>query len=82
MVLGFGVDLVIHEVSTRLQQEGCDVTVYASVCDSSVPRNYRLRTIPTRASGVPQRYQAAASYWGPYSDACEHDGLCVESFPD
>jgi GT2 family glycosyltransferase/glycosyltransferase involved in cell wall biosynthesis len=81
MLLGFGVDLVIHEVATRLQRRGHDVTVYASVTDDSVARDYRVRTIPTRASGVPQRYQSAARWWADYIDAHEHDVAFIESFP-
>lgn len=81
MLLGFGVDLVIDEVATELVKRGHDVCVYASVVDESLPRNYRLDRIPTRASGVPMRYQAAARHWASYIDAHEHDIVFVESFP-
>jgi GT2 family glycosyltransferase/glycosyltransferase involved in cell wall biosynthesis len=81
MLRGFGVDLVIDEVATELVNRGRDVTVYASVVDDTRQRNYRLDRIPTRASGVPPRYQAAARHWAKYIDAHDHDVVFVESFP-
>lgn len=81
MLLGFGVDLVIDEVATELVNRGHDVTVYANVADESVRRNYRLDRIPTRASGVPMRYEAAARWWAEYIDAHQHDIVFVESYP-
>ncbi len=81
MLHGFGVDLVIDQVASRLNDRGYDVTVYASVADESLPGNYRLRTIPTRASGLPTRYQTAARWWAGYIDAFHHDLLFIESFP-
>ena len=81
MLRGFGVDLVIDEVAAELGRRGHDVTVYASVADIGGARPYRLRTIPTRASGVPQRYERAAKAWASYIDAYEHDVVFVESYP-
>ena len=81
MLRGFGVDLVIDEVAAELGRRGHDVTVYASVADIGGDRPYRLRTIPTRASGVPQRYERAAKAWASYIDAYEHDVVFVESYP-
>jgi GT2 family glycosyltransferase/glycosyltransferase involved in cell wall biosynthesis len=81
LLLGFGVDLVIDEIASRLQERGHEVTAYASVADSALPRNYRVRAIPTRASGVPQRYQAAARWWADYIDAGNHDVVFIETFP-
>jgi len=81
MLRGFGVDLVIDQVASELAGRGHDVTVYASVVESLGPKPYGLDAIPTRASGVPQRYQAAARPWAEYIDAHEHDIVFVESFP-
>lgn len=81
MLLGFGVDLVIDEVATELTKRGHDVTVYASAVDHSIPRSYRLDTIPTRASSLPRRYEGAARWWAEYIDAHDHDIVFVESYP-
>ncbi len=81
MLRGFGVDLVIDQVASELVARGHDVTVYASVMQDLGPKAYGLDAIPTRASGVPQRYQAAARPWAEYIDAHEHDIVFVESFP-
>jgi GT2 family glycosyltransferase/glycosyltransferase involved in cell wall biosynthesis len=81
MLQGFGVDLVIDQVASELSRRGHDVTVYASVADMSGSRDYRLKTVPTRASGIPTRYNSSARWWAEYIDAHEHDVVLVESHP-
>lgn len=81
MLRGFGVDLVIDAVASGLARRGHDVTVYASVTDDMGPRPYRLDRIPTRASRLPMRYQAAARWWADYVDAGDHDVVLIESYP-
>ena len=81
MLQGFGVDLVIDEVASEFVRRGYDVTVYASVAEQANPRAYRLKTVPTRASGIPTRYNGAARWWAEYIDAHQHDVVFVESHP-
>jgi glycosyltransferase involved in cell wall biosynthesis len=81
MLRGFGVDLVIDEVASELTRRGHDVTVYASLVDGRVPRPYRVDSIPTRASGLPPRYESAARSWVDYIDAHNQDIVFIESHP-
>jgi GT2 family glycosyltransferase/glycosyltransferase involved in cell wall biosynthesis len=82
MLKGFGVDLVVDRLATGLAERGHDVTVYASVADSSrADRPYRLDVIPARPRAFFPLYEQSAIEWSKYIDGAEHDVVCVTAFP-
>lgn len=42
LLLGYGVDLVVHEYARFLTERGYDVNVFCQRLDSSVPRPYNV----------------------------------------
>lgn len=82
MLRGFGVDLVVDQVARGLAARGHDVTVYASVSDSTLDsESYRLRLIPTRTSTLFPCYDLAAQRYLPFLNQEGNDIYFIETFP-
>jgi glycosyltransferase involved in cell wall biosynthesis len=52
LLLGFGVDLVVHRYASFLVARGHDVTVYCQRHESNVPRDYKVVDISQRGGPV------------------------------
>lgn len=51
MLLGFGVDLVVHEQASRLQAAGHEVTVFTARKDAAIARDYPVEVLSERMAG-------------------------------
>ena len=82
MRLGFGADLVVHQVAEGLARRGHDVTVFASVSDGTFesPR-YRLVPLGVPASPIFPRYEWNALRTLRRLRAAGVDLFVVETFP-
>lgn len=82
MLLGFGVDLVIHNVAAGLASRGHNVNVYASVSDGTYAnRGYSLRMIPTTAFPFAPAYELSALRHLNYLNREKIDIWFIETFP-
>jgi len=82
MLVGFGVDLTIHALSSELAGRGHDVTVYAPVADEQFgDRPYHIELIPTVPRQSFPLYERNAAEWASFIDASDHDVVCITAFP-
>ena len=82
MLRGFGVDLVVDQVAEGLAARGHQVTVYASVSDSSFrAEGYELKLIPTPASTCFPRYDLSAQRHLNFLNSEANDVYLVQTFP-
>ncbi len=82
MILGFGVDLVIHNVAKGLVKKGYHVTVYTSISDGTYNNEgYKLRLIPTPAYSTAPLFELSALRWLKYLKKEKIDLFFIESFP-
>lgn len=82
MLRGFGVDLVVDRVARGLAQRGHEVTVYASVTDSTLgAEEYKLELIPTPAFAFFPRYELSAQRHLRFLNQQKMDVYLVETFP-
>jgi glycosyltransferase involved in cell wall biosynthesis len=82
MLLGFGVDLVIHNVADRLASRGYAVKVYARVADDTyLNQKYKLELIPIPALYFAPAYELGALRYLNYLNHEKTDIWFIESFP-
>jgi glycosyltransferase involved in cell wall biosynthesis len=82
MLLGFGVDLVIHRTALGLAERGYEVTVFPSISDGTFENDrYRIVPLLTPASRVFPRYEANALRRLPLLRAQPVDLYFIETFP-
>ncbi len=82
LLVGFGVDLVIDQVATRLSSAGNDVTVYAAnVEEGARTGTYAVERLPVAPDRLYPRYEFRARRWAPYLDAQDLDVVFIETFP-
>ncbi|MCK4647961.1 glycosyltransferase family 4 protein [bacterium] len=82
MILGFGVDLVIHNVAKGLIKKGYQVTVYTSISDGTYNNEeYKLRLIPTPTYSTAPLFELSALRWLKCLKKEKIDLFFIESFP-
>jgi glycosyltransferase involved in cell wall biosynthesis len=83
MLLGFGVDLVIHKTAEGLATRGYDVTVFTSVSDGTFENDrYRIVRLGIPASPIFPYYEwTAARRALPVLRAADVDLFVIETFP-
>lgn len=82
MLRGFGVDLVVDQVAEGLAARGHQVTVYASVSDSTFKaEGYELKLIPTPASSFFPRYDLSAQRHLGMLNSEGNDIYLIQTFP-
>jgi glycosyltransferase involved in cell wall biosynthesis len=82
MILGFGVDLVIHNVAKGLAEKGYQVTVYTTVSDGTYENEiYRLKVLPTPPYNPAPLFELSALRWLRYLKKEKIDLFFIETFP-
>ncbi len=82
MLRGFGVDLVVDQLSRGLSARGHGVTVYSSVSDESFAADdYRIKLIPTSCSSFFPHCDFAAQRHLAFLNGEDIDVWLVQTFP-
>jgi len=80
MIMGYGVDLVVHKTAEGLTRRGFDVKVYCNMFDGTYSdETYEIVRLDARADSRQEYEEAVLSVAGPA--VADRDILIAESFP-
>lgn len=82
LLLGYGVDLVVHEYATFLAKKGYDVKVFCQKLDSSVARSYKVIDLPRQdAVAMTSSMSRNIINFAAYFNGCDIDVWIVNTPP-
>lgn len=84
MLLGFGVDLVIHQTASGLARKGHEVTVFPSISDGTYENKghgYRIVPLHVAATGLALKYEYNAAKKISFLNTQDIDVFFIETYP-